>query len=101
MSPYLWVSLHQSLVPTVNPTSLLADFDVSNDGFLSASELEPIARQLNEQIQFNNVLLGEMETLEREQLKTREEAMEKNRQLGRAVKVMDAARAEANDWRRK
>lgn len=60
-----------------------------------------IARQLNDQMEANNDLLGQIGQLESQHLAFQKAVQEKQGQLRQALQVADAARAEANELRRK
>lgn len=59
------VSWDQDQDQKIDTEDLLAAFDEDNDGLLSGNELQKLAAQLAAQVEYNNVLLEELQNAER------------------------------------
>ena len=57
----------------IDASDLLMGFDTSGDGNLDAEELQKIAEQLSNQLEYNNTLLNQMQQLEEIQLNSQKE----------------------------
>jgi uncharacterized membrane protein YqiK len=65
------------------------------------AQLTDLAKQLSVQMDYNNELLGQIQRLEEAQLAAQRAASDKQASMRQAMAVAEAARAEANDLRRK
>ena len=59
------VAWDQNQDQKIDTDDLLAAFDEDNDGLLSGNELQKLAAQLAAQVDYNNVLLEELQNAER------------------------------------
>jgi chromosome segregation ATPase len=66
-----------------------------------AQQLQDLAKQLALQMDYNNELLGQLQSLEEAHLAYEKKGQERQTALRSALSVADAARAEATDAKRK
>lgn len=85
----------------IDVDDILAAFDADGDGQIGSNELQKLAEQLSSQVDYNNMLIEHLKTMEEEQVRIQEDMKEKQNALKQAIAVGDAARSEANDLRRK
>jgi Ca2+-binding EF-hand superfamily protein len=85
----------------IDVDDILAAFDTDGDGQIGSNELQKLAEQLSSQVDYNNMLIEHLKSMEEEQVRIQEDMKEKQNALKQAIAVGDAARSEANDLRRK
>ncbi|GMH55655.1 hypothetical protein TL16_g01960 [Triparma laevis f. inornata] len=86
---------------TFEVEDMMAAMDKDGDGKLDESELQVFVDQLQQQMDFNNQLLGEMGKLEDAQLDAQANLKDKKKALVQALEVAESAKTEASEWRRK
>ena len=85
----------------VSASELLSVGDTDGDGKLDAKELQTVAERFSEQIKYSNMLLEQIQNFEEKALASQKEIQEKQQALRQALSVCDAAKEEANEYKRK
>lgn len=86
---------------TLDAADLVGAYDTNGDGILDMKEMEKLAAQLSNQVEYNNTLLEQLQRLEEQQLATAKDVQQKQQALRQALDVCERIRAEATDLRQK
>ena len=96
------LSLLKSSMAAMHGESTSVVVSATNSADLNmAQQLQDLAKQLALQMDYNNELLSQLQRLEEQHLVYQKASQEKQAALRQALSVADAARAEANDYKRK
>jgi len=96
-----WAKLDENGDGKIDAEELIDAFDTDGNGVLDKEEVTMLSKQLSAQMEYNNALLEHLQSLENSQLESQRDMKKKEHALKLAVSVSNAARAEANELRRK
>ena len=74
----------------IDVDDILAAFDTDGDGQIGSNELQKLAEQLSSQVDYNNMLIEHLKSMEEEQVRIQEDMKEKQNALKQAIAVGDA-----------
>ena len=96
-----WGAIDVKATQPMSGAEMLNAYDTSGDGVLDAQEMERVAADLAQQVEFNNQLVEQLRRLEESQLESQRQMQAKQRVLREALEACEAVRSKAASYRSK